>query len=319
MFKVFDLMNGSRLTEAYAQECLAHGVEAIHISVNNFSDICPYPDLRRSLNELAAYRRHLKSLAAVTHMVERYDDFERATRAGKLAVVLGYQNEPGVGTDLGMYDLFRDLGVRVIQISHNARNQYADGCAEPSDAGLSTLGREMVAVMNDLGIVIDLAHVGDASGIDVVNVSRHPVAVTHSNAYAVCPNRRNRSDALLDALASKGGVLGVTYLPPTVLMPGSRKPEAPDVVKHIRYAVDRIGVAHVGIGSDFITGQPPERYQEFMRRPDLYGTWPWLFPINDLRDQQTFFESLTSIGLKTADIQAIARDNFLRVFRAALA
>ncbi|MDX3906137.1 MAG: membrane dipeptidase [Pigmentiphaga sp.] len=318
MIKVFDLLNGARMTAAYAEDCLAHGVEAVHITLNNYRGINPVPDLRHALNELAAYRAHLQTLSSVVHIVENAADFERARRAGKLGIVLGYQNVPGVERDLTLMELFHALGVRVVQVAHNIRNLYADGCAEPADAGLSSLGRELVAVLNELGMVIDLSHVGDRSGLDVLAASKQPVAVTHANAYALCPNARNKSDALLDALKSNGGVIGVTYLPPLVRMPGET-PGMQDVVAHIRYVVERLGVAHVGIGSDFITGQPAERYQEFMRKPEVYGTWPWRYPIDDLAAQQNMLAGLADLGLSRADIQAVARDNFLRLFQTVMA
>jgi membrane dipeptidase len=159
--------------------------------------------------------------------------------------------------------------------------------------------------------------VGDRSGLDVLKHSRQPVSVTHANCFTLCPNARNKSDALLDGLKANNGVLGITYLPPLVLMPG-HKPGMADVVAHIRYAVERIGYEHVGIGSDFIHDQPPERYQEFMRKPEVYGTWPWVYPIDSLPEQQEMLASLSGIGLSQSQIQAIAGDNFMRLFQAVM-
>jgi len=317
MFPIFDLLNGARLTPVYARQSLAQGVQAIHITLNNYRGINPVPDLRHSLNELAAYRAHLATMDDVVHVIERFDDFAEARQRNKLGVVLGYQNVPGVERDLKLMELFHGLGVRVIQIAHNIRNLYADGCAEPDNAGLSSLGRELVAALDDLGIVIDLSHVGDRSGLDVVEASRHPVTATHANCHALCANVRNKSDALMDAMAAKGGVLGITYLPPLVLLPG-QTPGPTDVLRHIEYAVGRMGPAHVGIGSDFITDQPAERYQEFMKRPEVYGTWPWRYPVNSLAEQQTLLGELLQRGMTEQDVQAIARDNFLRLFQAVL-
>ncbi|MFW7340215.1 membrane dipeptidase [Pollutimonas sp. H1-120] len=318
MFKVFDLLNGAKMTAEYAEASLKQGVAAVHITLNNYRGINPVPDLRHSLNELAAYRRHLASLSDLVYPIETFNDFAHAEKVGKLGVVLGYQNVPGVERDLALMELFHGLGVRVIQIAHNIRNLYGDGCAEPANAGLSSLGRDMVAVLNDLGIVIDLSHVGDRSSLDILDLSSQPVAITHANAYSLCANARNKSDAVLDGLKANGGVLGVTYLPPLVLLPGQKKPAAADVAAHIAYAVKRMGAGHVGIGSDFITGQPPERYQEFMRKPEVYGTWPWLYPINDLKEQQDFLASLTDIGLSKAEIEGMACGNFLRLFQAVM-
>lgn len=317
MFRIFDLLNGARLTADYAGQSLAQGVEAIHITLNNYRGINPVPDLRHSLGELAAYRAHLATMGDLVHVVERFADFETARQQGKLAIVLGYQNVPGVERDLKLLELFHGLGVRVIQIAHNIRNLYGDGCAEPANAGLSSLGRDLVATLDDLGIVIDLSHVGDQSGLDAVAASRNPVSATHANCYTLCPNARNKSDALMDAMAAKGGVLGITYLPPLVLMPG-QTPAPDDVLRHIDYAVERMGVAHVGIGSDFITGQPADRYQEFMKKPEVYGTWPWRYPIDSLEDQQVLLRRLQERGLSQDAVQAIAKDNFMRLFQAVL-
>ena len=72
------------------------------------------------------------------------------------------------------------------------------------------------------------------------------------------------------------------------------------------------------IGSDFITGQPAERYQEFMRKPEVYGTWPWRFPVDSLAQQQELLASLLPAGFSASEIQGFARDNFMRVFRAVI-
>lgn len=313
MFKVFDLLNGALITRDYVQQALAHGVTAIHVTVNNFSTIRPYPSLKEAVSELAAIRAHYAALSDVTRMIEHFADFARAAEAGKLGIVLGYQNVPGIGTDLKMIELFHALGVRVIQIAHNNRGLYADGCAETSDAGLSGLGRELIKELNRLGIVVDLSHTGDRSSLEAIALSAQPACVTHANVHAVCGNVRNKSDAVLDALKAKGGVIGICYLTPLVRK-GTEKQGHADVMAHVAHIHQRIGAQHIGIGSDFIHGQPAERYQEFMRRPDVYGTWPWRFPVADLADQQAFLASLTSIGLNEADIVGIAGSNFLRLF-----
>jgi len=314
MYPIFDLLNGSRVTAAYVEQCLAQGVVAIHITVNNFSAVNPLPTLRDSLKELAACRAHYRSLAQVTRIVECFADFEKASAEGKLAVVLGYQNVPGVERDLRIIELFRDLGVRVIQIAHNIRNLYGDGCAEPADAGLSTLGRELVSELNLLGIVIDVSHAGERTGLEAIELSKHPVTATHANAYGVCGNLRNKRDSTLDALKKNAGVIGLCYLTPLVRMDGVKLRHA-DMAAHVDYLRKRIGAEHIGIGSDFIADQPAERYGEFLKKPEIYGVWPWRFPIADPEDQQRFLASLGELGLSEQEIRAIARDNFMRVFQ----
>jgi len=314
MFRVFDLLNGSRLTRNYVEQALAHGVTAIHVTVNNFSTIRPYPRLDEALNELAAIRAHCASLDDITMLIERYADFERAGRANRLGIVLGYQNVPGIGDDLSLLELFHALGVRVVQIAHNNRGIYADGCAETADAGLSALGRDLVAELNRLGIAVDLSHTGTKSSLEAIGLSKAPVCITHANAFAVCANVRNKSDAVLDALKINGGVIGLCYLT-SLVRGGGAKPSHADLLAHFTHIRGRVGAQHIGIGSDFITDQPAERYREFLRKPEVYGTWPWRFPIEDLEDQQRFLASLSGIGLSQSEIQGIAGDNFLGVFK----
>jgi membrane dipeptidase len=314
VYRIFDCLNGSCITRDYVGKALAHGVSAIHVTVNNFSTIRPYPTLTEALSELAAIRAHYATLSDVTEIIQRADDFDAAQNAGKLGVVFGYQNVPGVGAELRMLELFHALGVRCIQIAHNNRGPYAGGCADTPDEGVSPLGRDLIAELNRLGIVIDLSHAGDRSSLEAIDASKMPVCITHANAFTVCGNVRNKSDAVLETLKVNGGVIGLCYLTPLVRM-GCAKLTHADVAAHILHVRDRIGVAHIGIGSDFIEGQPPERYQEFLRKPDVYGTWPWRFPIRDLADQQRFLVSLERNGLSERDIQAIAGDNFVNIFK----
>ena len=100
MYQIFDLLNGSRITEPYVEHCLSNGIIAIHITVNNFSGVNPLPTLRDSLKELAACRNHFQSLAKVTQLIECYADFDKVSAQGKMGIVLGYQNVPGVRQDL---------------------------------------------------------------------------------------------------------------------------------------------------------------------------------------------------------------------------
>jgi membrane dipeptidase len=160
VYRIFDGLNGSRITRDYVAQALAHGVEVVHVTVNNFTFVRPYPTLKESLNELAAIRAHYDTLSDVTRIVHSTQDFDAARKDGKLAVVFGYQNVPPIEADLRILQLFHDLGVRCIQIAHNNAGPYAGGCADKPDAGLTPLGRELIAELNRLRIVIDVSHTG---------------------------------------------------------------------------------------------------------------------------------------------------------------
>ena len=311
-FAVVDGLNGALLTPAYVEKSLGAGVAAVHVTINNFGTINPTPSLRQSLNAYAALRASLDKLTEIKIILTK-TDLAAAKASNKLGVILGYQNMPGVEKDLGLLRVFHELGVRVIQLSHNWRNLYADGCSEPTNGGLSVVGRRAIEALNDAGISIDLSHTGEASSIETMQRSRHPVAITHANVFSIVQNDRNKTDAVLDALAANGGVIGISYLPPIVH--AERQPATvDDVVAHIDYVAQRIGTKHVGLGSDFIEGQPDERYEVFMRQPAVYGVWPWRYAIADVKAQQALLNDLVRRGYSEADVQGIAGDNLTRVF-----
>ena len=313
MYDVVDLLNGSKVTANYADRALSRGVSCIHVTVNNFSTIDPYPDFVSSMRELAAIRRHYTKLDNV-RIVEEFADIATAKMQGKLAVVLGYQNIPAIGRDLKLLELYRDLGVRIFQISHNARGPYADGCDEPADAALSASGRELVPFLNQLGILIDLSHTGERSSIEAARLSSKPVAATHANAHAILPNARNKGDGSIEAIAKGGGIVGICYLPPIVAKGTATLADLTAHAVHLKKEMSALGLA---IGSDFIDGQPDERYANFLKRPEVYGEWPWRYPVDGLESQQQWLSSLAKNGFTNDEIVALAGGNALRVLEQA--
>jgi membrane dipeptidase len=177
-------------------------------------------------------------------------DIRRAKRESKLAVVFNFQNGQPIESSLTKLLLFRELGVRNIQITYNERNFIGDGCTEPSNAGLSTFGREVVKAMNRWGMCIDLSHVGERTSLEAIDVSEHPCVFTHNNPRARADNLRNATDEQIKRCAEKGGVIGVCGWGPMVWTGGDAAPSVDDLVGHIQYIADLVGVDHVGIGTD---------------------------------------------------------------------
>lgn len=143
------------------------------------------------------------------------DDVERLHREGKVAVLIGFQNARSIGTDLSQIDAFHRQGVRVFAFNHAGHNDFSDS-SRPQDAppqehkGLSPLGRSAVAKLNDLGVLIDVSQLSTDALLQTLELTRAPVAATHSNARALVDNTRNLSDAELDAIKANGGVVQLT-------------------------------------------------------------------------------------------------------------
>lgn len=312
-WQVIDALNGSLLTSEYLNEAARLGGVVLNMTVNNFTRINTTPSLADAMLELARCRNWLTQMHDKVMLVATVSDLNKAFATRKVGITLGYQNIPGIDNAVELLSLFHALGVRIIQITHNDRNLLGDGCSEPANAGLSNLGRKVVQEMNRLGIVIDLSHVGEATSLEVMKVSTQPVAITHGNAAALIPRPRNKSDRILDALAANDGVIGITFLP-SLVTPQGQKSTMDDVLAQVDYISRRIGARHVGIGSDFITGQPQERYAQFLLRPDVYAEWSWEFPISGITQLNDLFIALLHRGYSEEDVRAIAGGNFRRLF-----
>ena len=179
------------------------------------------------------------------------NDIFRAKNHDKRAVLLGIENGYAIGHDLANIELFRREGVIYMTLCHNGDNDICDSAVRSKNEhnGLSDFGREVVREMNRVGMLIDLSHAGEKTFYDVLNCSSVPVVCTHSCCRALCDHPRNLTDAQLQALAEKGGVIQITFYKGFLREDG--KATIDDVVAHILHAIDVAGIDHVGIGSDF--------------------------------------------------------------------
>lgn len=207
------------------------------------------------------------------------EDIRCAKKEGKHAILYNFQNTVAIGggadwnRELDNIDLFYGLGVRVIQLTYNLRNFVGDGCTERYESGLSYFGAAVVKRMNKLGILVDTGHCGYQTTLDAVEVSKTPAIATHTGCRSLYDYPRNKTDEELQAIAEKGGYVGIyAYDGFLAKKDGTLK----DFLDHIDYAVNLIGVDRVGIGTDaFIHPKMPERLLEKMDQdePRWGGFW----------------------------------------------
>ena len=134
---------------------------------------------------------------------------------GRFSVFLGLENGSPIGNSFDRLKWFYDRGVRYVTLCHSSDNQICDSCASKVKrwGGLSPFGKELVAEMNRLGILIDVSHISDASFYDVLKYSDRPVVATHSCCRALCSHPRNMTDDMIRSLASAGGVIQINFYP----------------------------------------------------------------------------------------------------------
>jgi membrane dipeptidase len=163
-------------------------------------------DLIDAVHETA--RRYPKDL----EMARTAADIERIHRQGKIAALIGIEGGHQIQDDLRILRDYHRLGVRYITLTHFKTNNWADsGTDRAVHNGLSPFGREVVAEMNRLGMMVDISHVSDKTFFDAVEISRSPVIASHSSVRALCDIPRNMSDAMLRALAKNGGVVFINF------------------------------------------------------------------------------------------------------------
>ena len=182
------------------------------------------------------------------------DDLKQLKADGKKAIFLGIENGYAIGKEIANLTKFKEIGVSYITLCHNKNNDICDSAVDKAEwNGLSPFGKEVVSEMNRLGIMIDVSHASEKTFYDVLQQSKTPVIASHSSVRTLTDHRRNLTDEQIKALAAKGGVIQIC-LYKAFVNHESEKASLSDVVRHIRYVVDLVGVDYVGIGSDFDGG-----------------------------------------------------------------
>jgi membrane dipeptidase len=247
-----------------------------------------------------------------------------AAGGGPVGLLLGLEDLDAVGTDLGVLPELFGAGIRCAGITYNAGNALGGGLASGPDAGLTALGTQAVALMNDLGITVDVAHVGDRTALDACRVSRAPVVVSHAGARAVWPTPRMKPDAVLDAVAGTGGVVAVSAAPNSTLSAAHPRHDLESAMDHLTYLAGRIGIDHVALGPDAFFGDHVGLYQATGHTT----TWPTP-PHEEVRyvaglenpgeAARNVTAWLLERGWAERDIASVIGGNVLRVLRATAA
>lgn len=307
------------------KDVLASGTTAVNLTLGYVAgDTEPF---EYSVSEISRWNRiithHSDSLLKVWSAI----DVRRAKAEGKVGIIMGFQNAAMMGDKPERADVFAGLGVKIIQLTYNGRNQLGDGSMVAENKGLTDFGREVVARLNANRTVIDLSHSGEKTCLDAIAASSVPVCISHTGCRALSNLPRNKSDTELRALADKGGVVGIYFMP---FLKENSFPTADDLVRHIEHAINVCGEDHVGIGTDGGTTAVDDMpgYQkiiddEIARRQaagisakgEKKGVVPFLPDMQGPGQFQKLADMLAVRGHSSARIEKILGLNFLRYYR----
>lgn len=177
-----------------------------------------------------------------------------AKRDGKVAFIPCIESGAPIENELDRIDILYGLGVRSIGIAYSEANTLGSGLREEHDGGLTTFGHQAVARMDRLGIAIDLSHAGDRTALETIEASENPVFITHAGARGLWPTKRMKPDSVLQALAERGGVIGISAAANTTLTATRPRHTLESVMEHFEYVAALIGIDHVAFGPDTFFG-----------------------------------------------------------------
>ena len=227
-------------------------------------------------------------------------------RAGDITAIVHMEGAEAIAPDLSNLESWYERGLRSIGLVWSRPNEFAEGVpfrfpsGPDTGPGLTDAGRRLVRACNDLGIVVDLSHLNERGFWDVAETSNAPLVATHSNAHALCASSRNLTDAQLDAISASGGMVGVNFAVTFLREDGRQLPEETgldEIVRHVDYLAERMGIDHVAFGSDFDGALIPTALGDVAGLPRLV-------------------DALRSAGHSDAEVAKITHENWLRVLGA---
>jgi membrane dipeptidase len=280
---------------------------------------------RSALNRIAAWHRVLRERHDVL-LVRAAEDIETAKESGRLGIHLHLQGTDPIEDNLDLVDLYKALGVGVIQLTYNVKNRVGDGCEERTDSGLSRFGISLIQRLNQSRVLVDCSHTALRTALDAIEHSAAPVILSHANIASVHRSPRNVSNELIDAIAKSGGVIGVAGFP--AFVGAGATPTLEHFIAHIGAIVERVGIDHVGLGIDYYWGQAgvasDEEAMHSYNEAVAAGRWSTAYPppphhypagIETPRTLRNLTRGLLARGYRESEVRKILGANWLRVMR----
>ncbi|MDS1311187.1 MULTISPECIES: dipeptidase [Marinobacter] len=297
------------------EQMRAGGVSAVHAT------LVYHENTRETLSRFGDWNRRFEQHSDLIMPVYEAEDIQVAQEAGRIGIFFGAQNCSPIEDDIDMIAVMRRLGLMIMQLTYNNQSLLAAGCYEAEDSGVSRFGRQAIAEMNRVGMIIDMSHSSERSTLDAIELSSRPVIISHANPASFHPAKRNKSDRVLKAISESGGLLGFSVYP-------FHLKDGPDCTLEsfcnmVADTADLMGIDHIGIGTDLCQGQP-QSVLDWMRN----GRWSkemdfgegnknnagWPRPLSWFKDNRDFpaiIEGLRQKGFNETEIEKIMGLNWL--------
>ncbi len=313
-----DCLQYANWSEKIFRQMREGGVDAVHVT------IAYHENFREMVLNIEAWNRRFEQFPDLIFQGRTGDDVRRAKAEGRTAIFFGFQNPSPIEDDIGLVEIVHTLGARFMQLSYNNQSLLATGCYEAEDPGLTRMGREVIAEMNRVGLVVDKSHSAERSTLEAIEHSSRPIAITHANPASWAPARRNKSEAVISALAETGGMLGFSLYPHHLRDKGGCTLES--FCEMVARTAEMVGARSLGIGSDLCQDHPDSvvdwmRMGRWTKRVD-YGEGSAAAPgfpdmpawFEDNRDFSNIEAGLRAAGFDATEVAGIMGENWLRFF-----
>ena len=279
--------------------------------------------------ELSDMNRLAQTFASVQVQFDKFDwlqkaltaaDIKNAKKNGQAAGLVSTQLGTGPFPTLDVLEHAIGLGIRMVQLTYNSNTHIAGGCADRTDAGVSRFGHSAIQLMNEAGVIVDIAHCGRQTTMDACELSSKPVVASHTAVDALHPHDRCKTDDEIRAIANTGGVVGIVTVP--FFLKAGTRPTLNDFLDHVDHVSNLVGYEHVAIGTDWPMQMPKWTLEELFsgitktlgfRDDHSVDPLDAVVGFEDYADFPNFARGLVSRGYNDDQVLAILGGNALRV------
>ena len=296
------------------------GLDAVHVT------IAYHETFRETVLNVEQWNRWFEAYPDLICQAFTGEDVRQAKKNGKTAILFGFQTPSPIEDDIGLIEIWHRLGARFMQLTYNNQSLLATGCYEAHDPGLTRMGKEVIAEMNRVGLVVDMSHSAERSTLEAIDHSARPIAITHANPSQWHPARRNKSPEVLRSLTARGGMLGFSIYPHH--LKGGHDCTLEEFCTMIARTGEAYGVEHLGIGSDLCQDQP-DAIVTWMRQgrwtkgedfgegsADQPGFPPQPSWFQNNADFPNLEIGLQKVGFSQSEIAGLMGENWLRFYDA---
>ena len=257
---IVDALQYNNWSEEIFKQMNSTGLAAVHAT------IAYHEDFRQTIDNIIEWNSLFNEFNDLIVHGLNSNDIRTAHKAGKTAIIFGFQNCSPIENDIGLVEVCYNLGVRFMQLSYNNQSLLASGCYEKNDSGITRMGKEVIKEMNRVGLIIDMSHSAAKSTLESIEISEKPIAITHANPFFWHPAIRNKKNDVLKSLGESEGMLGFSIYPHHLKDKSECMLEEFCVM--IAKTAEMIGVESIGFGSDLCQNQN-DSVVEWMRN----GKW----------------------------------------------